>query len=507
MSRASLFKSLMDPEIRLYPERFVRFIYPWGRGELSGFVGPRGWQDEELRLLGEHVRGQLLSLKRGEDLSVYQRAVVSGRGIGKSALCSWIGHWMMSCVPGGTVIATANTESQLRSRTFAEVGRWISLGLNCDWFEKSGLSVRPVKWYRDKLEKDMGLNSKYYYFDGQPWSKENPDGFAGAHNTHGLGLIFDEASGIDGKIYHVSEGFFTELSPFRFWMCFSNGRRNEGPFYDSFHKHRKYWSTKRINSLDVEGSDHARFRQIIEKYGEDSDQAAVEVYGGFASWGSDSFISRGLVEGAVGRKVDKDVYAPLLMGVDVARHGPDSTIVCFRQGRDASGIMWREINKKDSMEVANEVGRLINEYHPDGVFVDGIGPGTGVIDRLKELGFKVMEVLGSSGSERPRSHGNLRMDMWQKMKDWLGTGSLPDDEKLVDDLTGPKQVFMGQSDKMLIESKKAMKSRGVASPDRADALSLTFARNVVSEAVRRRTRVGLRRNVPPESTDYDPFDY
>ena len=501
-------RAIYDPEIRWYPERFVKFAFPWGkRGTpLAEFTGPRQWQEEELVLLGEHVRRQLRAKEMGEPLKVYKRSVVSGRGIGKSALVSYISTWMISCVPGSTSVVTSNTESQLRSRTFPEILKWMAMSINYDWFDYSGLNISVEKRMAERFRKDMGLDCKYYYVQGQPWSKENPSSFAGLHNMNGFLLVMDEASGIPSSIYDVSSGFFSDPSPVRAWFAFSNGRRNIGPFYDSHHRDRKYWNTRGINALDVKGIDHEALLEIVDRHGEDSDQAIVEVYGGFAKLGEDSYISRGLAQDAVSRKVELDEHAPLVMGVDVARKGTDSTVICFRKGRDATSIAWKEIKKDDTMEIANEVARLINEYNPEAVFVDAIGVGSGVYDRLKELRFKPIEVMGSHSSEKPRVHGNARMDMWEKMKDWLKTGSIPENERLVDDLIAPKQVYMGQSEKMIIESKDSMRQRGLPSPDWADALSMTFYRNVVSSRAREMMRGSVKKSRPPVDWDYDPFN-
>ena len=91
----------------------------------------------------------------------------------------------------------------------------------------------------------------------------------------------DEASGIPGPIYSVSEGFFTEPTADRYWFAFSNPRRNSGPFYESFHSAKSYWQTSQIDSRTVEGTDKELFNKMLEQYGEDSSVARVEVMGEF----------------------------------------------------------------------------------------------------------------------------------------------------------------------------------------------------------------------------------
>lgn len=113
------------------------------------------------------------------------------------------------------------------------------------------------------------------------WSSENPDAYAGVHNYDGVMVIFDEVSGIDDAIWAVTAGFFTENTPNRFWLAFSNPRRNTGYFYECHNSKRDFWQTKIVDARTVEGTDKAVYQQIIDEYGADSSQAAVEVYGDF----------------------------------------------------------------------------------------------------------------------------------------------------------------------------------------------------------------------------------
>ena len=107
----------------------------------------------------------------------------------------------------------------------------------------------------------------------------------------------DEASGIPAPIYSVSEGFFSEPTPNRYWFTFSNPRRNTGPFYDSFNSKRSFWINKQIDSRTVEGTDQKLFQTMIEQYGEDSTVARVEVMGEFPSADDDTVIPMELIRG------------------------------------------------------------------------------------------------------------------------------------------------------------------------------------------------------------------
>ena len=380
----------------------------------------------------------------------------------------------MSCILGSMSIVTANTEAQLKDKTFGEVGKWLALAINSHWFDKTAMSVVPAPWFAEKLKSDLKIDVGYYYNKAQTWSEDNPDAFAGAHNMNGIVLVFDEASGIAQPIWTVSEGFFTEKTLYRFWFVFSNPRRNTGPFFECFHKMRQFWWRLNIDARTVEETDKTVYEKIIAKYGADSDEVRIEVKGEFPRQGDNQFISREAIAGAVERELEADEHAGLIMGVDPARFGSDSTVICFRRGRDCRTIPMIAMKGKDNMFVANKCAELIDMYKPDAVVVDA-GNGTGIIDRLREMGFVVKEAWFGAKAE-DEAYANKRTELWALVREWLQGGCLPQNlPEIVDDLAGPEYGFHGSGDRIMLESKEKMKSRGLSSPDYADALACTFA--------------------------------
>lgn len=471
----ALMSRIWAADIKDDPYAFVMYVYPWRKKgtPLEKMSGPRSWQKDVLCKMRDQIAENKRRIARGEVPLVLQVAISSGRGIGKSSLLAWITHWQMSCVLGGMSIVTANTEDQLRSKTFGEVGKWLALAINGHWFDKSATAVRPAPWFAELLKSDLKIDTGYYYCQAQTWSAENPDAFAGAHNMNGTVVLMDEASGIDSTIWTVTEGFFTEPVLYRFWFVFSNPRRNTGSFFECFHKMRQFWWRLNIDSRKVEGTDKTVYDKIIAKYGEDSDEVRVEVKGEFPRQGDNQFIGRDLVMGSVERDLFEDEYAGLVMGVDPARFGEDMTTVCFRRGRDCRSIPMIGWKGKDNMWVANMCAELIDKHGPDAVVVDA-GNGTGIIDRLREMGYKVHEAwFGAKAQDE--AYANKRTELWAKMRDWLNEGCLPNKAELIDDLVGPEYGFQGGGDKIILESKEKMKSRGLSSPDWADALACTFA--------------------------------
>jgi hypothetical protein len=220
--------SLWAPSLKDDPLKFVLYLFPWGQPgtPLEHFQGPRKWQREVLRELADHIKANGGKV----DYDVFRMAVSSGRGIGKSALVSWLVIWMLTTRIGSSTIVSANSETQLRSITWAEITKWLALALNSHWFEVSATRVMPAKWLAELVERDLKKGTRYWGVEGRLWSEENPDAYAGVHNFDGVLLVFDEASGIADAIWQVAAGFFTENTPNRFWMAFSNPRRNTGYF-------------------------------------------------------------------------------------------------------------------------------------------------------------------------------------------------------------------------------------------------------------------------------------
>lgn len=486
----TLMSQLWSPALKDDPEAFVLYVFPWGQQNtpLHKFSGPRKWQREVMRTIKQHIidnQGKL-------DMNTLRVAVASGRGIGKSALVSWLILWMLTTRIGSSVVVSANSEAQLRSVTWGELTKWCAMLINNHWWEISATKVVPAKWVTELVERDLKLGTRYWAAEGKLWSEENPDSYAGVHNHAGMMLIFDEASGIPDPIWSVGAGFFTENILDRYWFAFSNPRRNQGYFYEAFHSKRDFWESRNIDSRTVEDTDKNVYEQIISEYGADSPQAKVEVYGEFPSVGDDQFIGAGMVDEAIKRQPYKDTSAPIVLGVDPARSGMDSTVIVVRQGRDLVAI--KRYRGDDTMTTVGHIIEAIEEYKPTLVVMDEGGLGYGILDRLNEQRYKVRGVNFGWKSKNPAMFLNKRSELWFSMREWLKTACVPSDKMLKSDLTGVKSKPTS-SGVIQLESKKDMKARGLASPDAADALAVTFAypvasRTYVDKTPRRSMQVG-----------------
>jgi hypothetical protein len=488
---------LLDPEIIDDPYAWVMTTFCWGKkhSPLEHHKEPRKWQADALKEIARFIH-QHKAHSPNIPMPVFRKAFASGRGIGKSAFNAWLAWWFFSTRIGASTIIAANGKPQLMSYTFPELRKWITLAINGHWADATTTKITPAGFLADIVKRDLQVDPAYWFIEGKLWSEENPDAFAGAHNHKGMMVLFDEASGIPQPIWSVTEGYFTEPTDNRFWLCYSNPRRADGAFFDCFHNQKHRWGHAHIDSRDVEGLDHSVFNKLVEDYGEDSDIVRVEVRGLFPTAGFSQFISLPIVAEAQRREyVPDDDYA-MIMSVDVARYGDDQSVILFRQGRDARSLPIMKFRELSTMQLANKCFDLYNTYKPDVVVVDGGGVGGGVVDRLREMRVPVREFDGGGSADDKGRFLNLRAEAWSKMRDWLATGCLPDDPELETALITPQMEFT-EKGLMKLESKKDIKARGLPSPDEADALAMSMI-------VRTMVRVPRKRRFNQEQVvDYD----
>jgi len=491
------------------PEGFINYAFPWGQKgkDLAQFKGLRKWQLNEVKRIAKIVVSNKTKIASGVPSKVIYIAICSGRGNGKSAFLAMLNLWMMSCWFGTTMIVTANTETQLKTTTMAELRKWATLLINADWFECTALTIRPAPWFVILLKEQMKIDSTYYYIQAKPWNEDNTSAFAGPHSQRGMMVTFDEASGIDDKIWDVTEGFFSDISPMRLWIVISNPRKPTGRFFECFHRNKKRWLTTKIDVRTVEGIDLTFAERLIEDYGIDNDTVKTEVLGEFPSKGANALISPVHVNEAMTRPMPPWFYGsnhePLILGVDVARFGDDKSVLYFRQGKDARSIPPEKYRGLDLEELADKVVFAIMKYHPDAVIIDGTGVGGGLCDILKRRGFIVIEVQFGTKSSNTDKWPLTRDEIWCKMADWtMKEVYLVDSISLKDDLSGPLYDIDVRGRKN-IESKKSMKKRGLNSPDEGDALAITFTVDINNSRFQNRNKS----NMIHAKMDYNIYGY
>lgn len=443
------------------PLKFVYFAFPWGEpGPLEKMNGPEEWQKDILKDIRDGVK-----IKD----NVVREAVASGHGIGKSTLVAWLILWAISTHENTRGVVTANTETQLRTKTWPELIKWYNLFIGRPLFTATATAI-----FANEPGKE-----KNWRIDAIPWSDNNTEAFAGLHNQgNRILVLFDEASAISNQIWEVAEGAMTDKDTEIIWCAFGNPTRNTGRFYDCFHKFRSLWNKKQVDSRSVSFSNKGLIQQWINTWGEDSDYVRIRVKGQFPNASSLQLISTELAEKARGRnlKPEQFNFAPVIIGVDPAWMGDDATAIWLRQGLMAKRL--KKIQKNDNdITIANLVARYQDEYKADAVNID-MGYGTGIYSAGETMG-RHWNLIPFGGESPDMACKNMRAYMWNEMRKWLvNGGAYPDDQQMQDDLTGV-EIKPTEDGKLQLQSKEYMKQKGIPSPNDADALALTFAVPVI----------------------------
>jgi hypothetical protein len=468
------------------PDKWVLYSFTWGEGELADYPdGPEPWQ----RKILQEVRDGLKTVNQ-----VIQEAVASGHGVGKSALVAWLILWAMSTFEDTRGVVTANTDTQLRTKTWPELATWHRRCIVSHWFTLTATSIYSADPKHEKT----------WRIDLIPWSETNTEAFAGLHNKgKRIILIFDEASAISDKIWEVAEGALTDEDTEILWFAFGNPTRNTGRFHACFHALKHRWNNQQIDSRTVRITNKAQIKKWVEDYGEDSDFVRVRVKGEFPKSSDHQFIPSDLVQAARGKHLNAAQYnfAAKVLTLDNAWTGGDEIVMGLRQG-----LAYRQLavfkKNDDDMVIAGHLARFEDEEKADAVFID-LGYGTGVYSAGKGMGRSWILVANGGESGDP-GYVNKRAETWGLLRAWLKEGgAIPDDPVLAEELIGPEgyEVAAGRNaGKIFLESKDDMKKRGLSSPNRADALALSFAFPV-------RPRTGGRAARPPEFArrEYDPL--
>lgn len=447
------------------PVGFVLWAYPWGeKGTELENEYPDRWQ---IAVLEDIAKGLELNRQRpSEERIPIQIGVASGHGIGKTALIAWINHWFISTRVDPQQVTTANTERQLETKTWRELKKWHRLSIHEHLFQwtatKFFLKERKETWAAYAI----------------PWSKDNPESFAGTHAKSVL-FCFDEGSAIDDIIYEVSEGAMTTEDCI--WVVFGNPTRNTGRFRALFGKFRHRWITRSIDSRTARKTNKAKIQQWVEDYGLDSDFIRVRVLGKFPRQASNQLIPEEDVDHCMNtfKSIGYEMY-PISICCDVARFGDDKSTIGAYQGTKQHEI--KGYSGKNVVEVATLVAQSYH-YHRGRVpanvkihiFVDDIGVGGGVTDILQTWGLPVTGVNSGARADERDKYINKRAEMWCRGARALSAGfELIDDDSMREDLVNI-EYFMTANQKIQLESVKDLKARDLPSPDYGTNFVLQFA--------------------------------
>ena len=304
------------------------------------------------------------------------------------------------------------------------------------------------------------------------YGADSPDSLRGLYLD---GVVLDEVAQMRPEVW--DEIVLPTLSDRTGWALFigtPKGINRFSELYDSARAKPDDWFSA---LYDVTQTDALPPAEIEIARAEMSEAAFRQEYlCDFAAANEDTLIPLPLAQAARGKHLRPPDYqhAARVIGVDVARQGDDSTVIQRRQGLAA----WpaKVLKGADAMQVASAVAAEALDWDADAILVDGSGGyGAGVIDRLRQLKFAVHEVQ-FGGRPLDSRYANKRAEMYWSVRQWLEQGgALPDDASLIRELCAVTYSHDNARGVLKLESKDDLKARIGISPDRADALAITFA--------------------------------
>lgn len=478
------------------PAAFIVYMFPWGqKGSPLEHKKPRAW----LMKLCQRIKVKLHENidKPGEQWAAVQEAIASGNGIGKSAGACQLMLWAMATFPETRGVVTANTDAQLRTKTWPELVKWHGLMLCRHWFEVTATAI---------FAKGDGLPSQEKFalqrnwrIDAVPWSISNLEAFTGLHNEgKRLFLLMDEASGIDDPVWEKFDTFLTDAATQIIWLVLGNPTRARGRFRDCFTKLREFWGCVNVDARTVEGTNKLQHEKWKRSYGENSQFFQVAVAGQFVDADANQLISlQWIAEARMrGYSAAADGSAgKLRVSVDVSDGGADDTVYTAMRHYDSVRIGLRQVSASYAhsvavIEAAKAAKNIFEAWGgkpgQDDIVVDRMGVGAGTAGTLMNdpARLTIIGYAGGESSSNPKKFRNRRVQSYLALRNDLRDGGLAllpefvETKEEWDELEAQLCSIKSKinSDKLEdLFTREEMKRDGIDSPDRADSMAMQYA--------------------------------
>lgn len=454
-------------------------------------IEPDPWQVDAMRSLG------------GDYNPTRRLCMKACTGPGKSATLAWMGWHRLTCFaargehPKGAALSI--TADNLKDNLWAELAKWQGRSE----FLKAAFTWTKEKIYANDHPETWFLSARSFAKDAN--AEAIGRALSGLHSQFPF-VLLDETGDMPVAVGRAANQIFTGNPRDAAIIQAGNPTSTSGLLYESCTKAAESWDVititadpadpKRTPRVSVE---HAE--EMIRTYGRDNPWVMATILGLFPPTGFNALLGPDDIDASVARSYrDEDIKdAPVVLGCDVARQGDDQSAVARRRGRVAYPI--RPLRIPDTMLLAQQFIRDMQEHQADAVFVDETGGyGAGVVDAMRSMKADPIGVqFGGRASDY--RYFNKRSEMYFELAAWVKAGGkLPDDRELREELCATTFVFQG--DKFRIVEKEIIKDQIGRSPDKADALALTFAFPVAKRDPLRHLRNENDRNA---SRDYDPY--
>jgi hypothetical protein len=427
---------------------------------------PAGFVREQLGARPEPYQAEVLEACAASPRLAWRAA----HGTGKTAVLAWICLWWLLTRPFSRVLILAPAfERQVGRYLLPEVKKWA----------RNAPEPLPVVVRANSVEVE-GHGREWFAVGVQASDSTKVEG----GHAESIAILADEAKGLDAEVVAALHGTQTDLGGDRLYVLASVPGGPSGPFYDVFRKGGKLWELFHTSAEQSAIVSPAWIEERAEEWGDSSPLYIARVLGNFPEEDEATLFKLSDLEAAVGRDLGFQADQSVRLGVDVARFGGDASAIAAWRGKQLLSVTLRR--GLDTMAVASWVVGEMNRQQAARVFVDVIGIGAGVVDRLNQLGHsrQVQAVNVGAGAQRPKLYLNRRAELFWDFRTALEKGevSLPDDPQLISELSSFRYQY-NASGKIQLESKDETKRRVGHSPDRADACVLG------SPTQRRRQRV------------------
>lgn len=485
------------------------------------------WRHDPV-LFVRQVFGQYFE-QSGEKIDAWQEAALRGyllnkrtamkacKGPGKSTVLAWIGWHMLMCFPHCQGNALSITQDNLRDNLWKELALWHG---RSDLIQR-GFRIHGEKIFQVDHPKTWWLTARAFAQSADANKQANT--LAGLHSDH-VFLLLDEIGDYPQGVVDAAEGIFAVKGQFARVIAAGNPTSVDGPLYRICTVDAERWKVITITGDpdDVNRSpriDIVWAREQIAARGREDPVIMVNILGLFPSKGFDKLIHPDWVSAAQVRDIPRLSFLsdPIIWGLDCARFGDDKSALARRQGYLCRKLMtWHDL---DGPQLAGEVIQVIQNERkegrgPDAIFIDAAGVGASAYDAFKTFNYGSLVIpIDFAQRAASKNYHNKRAEIWDLMKDWLKSpmACLPTDPELVRQLTGVSMAYrtINKKTALLLQSKEDLRKEGLPSPDKGDAIALTFAGTVQSKATRYPTSGGL----PVEGSDqkfcetkYDVFN-
>lgn len=401
-------------------------------------------------------------------------AVPSCHGPGKSFIASCAAGWWIDVHPPGEaiIVSTAPTDHQVKAVLWKEIGRRRREG------NLLGRTTLEAKWYRGSRmidEELIGFGRKPQDYDEVA--------FQGVHEKYVLVLI-DEACGVPKNLFDALETLLTsELCR----MIAIGNPDDPTSYFETICRPDSDWNVIPISAFETPNFTGERVPEDValrlvsqlwvkerqKKWGISSPLYISKVLGKFPEITSDTLITPRMVRDAQERELPGLALGQY--GADVARFGPDETVVYRNRGGRVRLEYSAHQQPTDKTRAAFQMVLLKHGANYIPMNVDVIGIGGGVVDEMHANNFNVIGINVAEPANDPKRFANKRAEMYWSYREMFEREEIdldPNDEDLAAQLTSIKWSITRKG-QILIESKDDMKRRGLPSPDRADASMLS----------------------------------